>query len=199
MEYTGGRGHILGVDKRAKGTANRAKAPCTTRARTRTAALTRRERVAHTPGPSCARVARHGRQRDHAEADRAGPRAGQAQGHAPLARRADTPRPRRAGAGHAKAGGLPGPRHGRATAAPRPRHHGRPRPDGARGRPSWGRQGRACCAPWPARPGRHGRGKAGRRGRGRGAPSGRGTPRPRRRGEGLGRVGAPESRLEGGE
>jgi hypothetical protein len=126
MEYTGGGGgvdgHVLGVDKRAKGTASRAKAPCTTRARTRTAALTRRERVAHTPGPSCARAVLHvagdngamprPTARDRALAELKAARRRHA-GPSSRPRRADTPRPRRAGAGHAKAGGLPGPRHGR--------------------------------------------------------------------------------------
>jgi hypothetical protein len=137
MEYMGGRrARPEGVDKRAKGTASRAKAPRTMRARTTT--LMRREWVAHMSGPSCARAALRA-----AGDNEAMPRPtarGRAlvelkaschrhAGPSSRPRRAGTPRPRRARAGHAKAGGLPGPHHGRGKA----RRRGEAAP-GGRGR-----------------------------------------------------------------
>jgi hypothetical protein len=86
MGYTGGgRRACLGGRQACRGHGE----PCqgtarTTRARTRKAALTRRERVAHTPGPSCARAAlRRGTTAARAEAAPGRGRAAQGRGETP--------------------------------------------------------------------------------------------------------------------
>jgi hypothetical protein len=154
--------------RRAEGTASHAKAPCTTRARARKAALMRRKQIAHTLGPSRARAALRA-----AGDNEAMPRP-TARGRA-LAELKAAPGRGEARQGERAAGAGPRPHQSRATTAGRTGT----RREGGR----VGRQGRAGCVPWPARPGRHGRGKAGRRGWGRGAPRAGGA----RRGEGLGR------------
>jgi hypothetical protein len=106
------------------------------------AALMRHERVAHTPGPSCARAALRAasdneamprptaRGRVLAELKAACHRH---VGPSSRSRRAGMSRSRRAGAGHAKAGRLLGPRHGRGKA-------------GRRGKAAPGGRGRAAMA-----------------------------------------------------
>jgi hypothetical protein len=182
-----------GAMRRVAGTTSHANAPCTTRARTRKAALTCRERVAHTPGPSRARATKghHGR----ASRSRAGPG------------------PRCAGAGHANAGGteppwpraasaasspgascVHGPRRGSACTAeatPGPGLRGRARPRRGRverrrrGRP--GRDRRARAGPRAGRGRLRRAGRAGERwraGQGSGDEQGRREERGRRFGEG---------------
>jgi hypothetical protein len=115
--------------------------------------LKRRERVAHTPGPSCARAALRAAVDNEAmpRPTARGPALAELKaarhrhaGQSSRPRWAGTPQPRRAGAGHAKAGGLLGSCHGRATAAPRTRH-GRGKA-GRRGEAALGGRGRAAMA-----------------------------------------------------
>jgi hypothetical protein len=146
------------VDERAGGQGE----PCqstvrTPRTRARKAALTSRKRAMHTPGPSCARAALRGssgngpcrgRPRGAARCPSSRPCAIGTLGRAEGRTGADTPRPRRAGAGHTEAGGLPGPRRrarqGQGRGARRGRvGHAAPREGAAppRGR-GWGEAGR---------------------------------------------------------
>jgi hypothetical protein len=124
----GGRRARLGVDEGPEGTASRAKAPCAPREHVRAQSHANAPRTshahvagraAHTPrcAPRAATRPCRGRPRGATRHRHAGPSS--------RSRRADTPRPRRAGAGHAEAGGLPGPRHGLVPWPVRPGHHGR--------------------------------------------------------------------------
>jgi hypothetical protein len=85
MEYTGGRRARLGVDERAEGTASSIKAPCAPREHVCAQSRANVPRTSHAHVGAelrMRRAARRERQRDHAGAERAGPRAGRAQGRA---------------------------------------------------------------------------------------------------------------------
>jgi hypothetical protein len=141
--------------RRVAGTTSHANAPCATRARTHKAALTCRERVAHTPGPSRARATQG--HHDHASQSRAGPG------------------PRCAGAGHAKASRTEPPwsqAAGAASSPGAPCVHGPRRGSARTPRP---RRDRGCA-------GGRGRTGAGVERRGRGKPGRDAGRAPERRG-----------------
>jgi hypothetical protein len=168
INYRGGRRARRGHGKPCQSTA------CTTRARARKAALTRRERAAHMPGPSCARTASRQRGRaggrgttrapaelQAARHERAGPSSKLRRARASTPGQASVPRGAEAGPSR---GGPLWDRHGAGAGAgtvvtPRARQ------SGARGR---GSRGRAAMGEGTASGTR--RGWAGRRrGGGRGA------------------------------
>jgi hypothetical protein len=169
----GGRRARLGVDERAGGGHGE---PCqsTTRACARKTALTRRERATHTPGPSRARAALH-----VASGNGAMPRLtvrGRTLAELKAARHrhaGPSSRPRRAGAGHAGAGGLPWPRAMAGEAGPPwPGRGGVPGTSRGKG----AHQATSASAP--------GAGQGNALGGGRACRAAPGTPRPRRRGGG---------------
>jgi hypothetical protein len=183
MEYMGGRRARLGVDERAEGTASRAKAPRAPR------------KHARAQGRANVSLTSHA----HVRAERAGPRAGRAQGHAG----ADTARAGHAeagGTGHAEAGGPLEPRPGWGCAG---RHGGRAAgrgPNAVAGDVAPGgraRRRRACARHRATTP------AAGMGARERAGAGGRevlGPPRPGRATAGAGdRAGTPWPRAMAGE
>jgi hypothetical protein len=174
--------------RRAEGTTSHAKAPCTMRAHARKVALTRHERVTHTPRPSHARATLHATSRQRGRAT---------QGHRGRASRSrvgpgprcagDIPRADRTMAETGDCAGSPRPRQPSSSRAPEARRPSfRPRAAGTeRGtEQERGEAGAATARSRTAAPashqGRTARGHAPRAGRGlRGVAGGRGAPRPR--------------------